>query len=101
MISTEIRDPMTKDEFQKNVLEEITRELGKGDVPLERVRELAAAALDLGAKYPAEIPNEEAMEIVRRYAEIAKDTSAEIKNEMKKDDEGKIDEIRRSMGLRS
>ena len=92
---------MTREEFQKNVLHEIKRELEKGDVPLERMRELAGAALDLGQKYPAEIPDAEALEIVHRFAEIASTTAAEIKNEMQEDDASKIDEIRRSMGLRS
>lgn len=92
---------MTKEEFQKNVLQEIKRELEKGGVPLERMRELAASALDLGQKYPKEIPDAEALEMVRRFSEIATTTAAEIKEEMKEADESKIDEIRRSMGLRS
>ncbi len=92
---------MTKEEFQKNVLSEIKRELEKGDVPLDRMRELAGAALDLGQKYPSEIPDEEALEIVRRFSEIAAATANEIKAEMKEGDDSKIDEIRRSMGLRS
>jgi len=91
---------MMKEEFQKNVLQEIKRELEKGEVPLDRMRELAAAALDLGAKYPAEIPTEEAVELVHQFSEIAKDTSAELKTEMHEDDQDKIDEIRRSI-LRS
>lgn len=92
---------MTKEEFQKNVLAEIKRELEKGNVPLERMRELAGAALDLGQKYPSEIPDDEALEIVHRYAEIASSTAAEIKEEMKEEDKSKAEEIRRSLGLRS
>ncbi len=92
---------MTKEEFQKDVLQEIKRELEKGNVPLDRMRELAAAALDLGQKYPKEIPDAEALEIVHRFSEIAASTAAELKEEMKEADETKIDEIRRSMGLRS
>lgn len=90
---------MTKDEFQKSVLEEIKRELERGDVPMERMRELAAGALDLGAKHPEEIPNEAAAELLRRFSEIARETSRELKDEMHEQDQGRIDEIRRSMGL--
>ncbi|HTM68024.1 MAG TPA: hypothetical protein VL426_01890 [Candidatus Binatia bacterium] len=92
---------MHKDEFQKSVLEEIKRELERGDVPLSKMRELAAAALDIGQKYPDEIPNEEAERLVEHFAEIARETAKEVNKESKREeDEGKIDEIRRSMGLR-
>lgn len=91
---------MTKDEFQKNVLAEIKRELEKGDVPMDRMRELAAAALDLGEKYPSEIPNEEALKIVGEFRDVTKDTTTEIKEAKHEEEQGKIDEIRRSMGLR-
>lgn len=91
---------MTRDEFQKNVLSEIKRELEKGDVPMERMRELAAAALELGEKYPSEIPNEEAMKIVSEFRDVASETAEELKEVRHEEDQGKIDEIRRSMGLR-
>ncbi|MEY4744093.1 MAG: hypothetical protein RL272_38 [Candidatus Parcubacteria bacterium] len=91
---------MTKEEFQKNVLHEIKRELEKGDVPLERMRELAGAALEIGQRYPADIPDEEALEIVHRFSEITGATAGELKKEMKDGDQSEIDEIRRTMGLR-
>ena len=91
---------MTKDEFQKNVLSEIKRELEKGDVPMDRMRELAAAALELGERYPSEIPTEEAMKLVGQYSDVTKETAADLKEARVEEDKGKIDEIRRSMGLR-
>lgn len=92
---------MHKEEFQKSVLEEIKRELERGDVPLAKMRELAAAALDVGQKYPDEIPNDEARRVIEHFADIARETAKEIKKEeSKEEDQGKIDEIRRSMGLR-
>lgn len=91
---------MTKAQFQQNVLEEIKRELERGDVPLERMRELAAAALDIGQKYPDEIPNEEASELVGKFGEIARHTASEIRKEtMKEEDRSHINEIRGKLGL--
>jgi len=92
---------MTKDQFQKNVLEEIKRELERGDGPLAKMRELAAAALEIGQKYPEEIPNEEAMELVSKFGEMARGTATEIKKEEKREeDQSRINEIRGGLGLK-
>ncbi len=61
---------MTKDRFQRRVLERIRESLLKGSVPLARARAFAAAALDLGQAHPDEIPAEALAGVLAEYPEF-------------------------------
>lgn len=62
---------MTKDRFQERALARIREELAKGALPLGRIRAFAAAAIDLGAAHPQEIPAEALTDVLASYPEFA------------------------------
>ncbi|MEY4744777.1 MAG: hypothetical protein RL272_722 [Candidatus Parcubacteria bacterium] len=62
---------MKKDRFQECALGRIREELAGGSMPLDRIRAFAAAAVDLGAAHPEEIPAEALAAALAAYPEFA------------------------------
>ncbi len=62
---------MTKQRFQERALGRIREELGRGTMPLARIRAFAAAAIDLGAAHPEEIPSDAIAAVLSAYPEFA------------------------------
>ncbi len=87
-------------DLQKTLLDEIAKELEKGNVPIERIRGLAKEAVRLTQQFPNEVPPESMMDLVKQYPEITLGIRDPIRNESEERDEDAAEEVRKSLGLR-
>jgi len=92
---------MENGKFQEELLEDIQKSLGKSDVPLARIKELANAALKLEDRYPEGIPDNEAQKLLQDFGDIAMNTRQAHRERSETVEKGKIEKIRRSLGLKN
>ena len=91
---------MENKKFQEGLIEDIQRVLGNDDVPLERVQQLAREALQLEDRYPDGIPEADRGAPLGEYGDIAKGSSIRDRQQQESAKDRKIDEIRKTLGLR-
>jgi hypothetical protein len=91
---------MNTSELQKALLDEISKELEKGDIPLERIRKLAKEAILLSSRFPNDIPPESMTDLIKLFPEITLSIREPLRNESDKRDKDAADEIRKTLGLR-
>ncbi len=91
---------MKTSEMQRILLSEISRELEKGNAPIERLRKLAREALTLSQRHPNEIPRESMIDLIKLFPEITLSVREPLREETEKKDQDAVDEIRKALGLR-
>jgi hypothetical protein len=81
-------------EFQARILADLKRELTAGHMELERLSEIASAAIELGNSHPKGIERKEILEFATRFPECRFEMTNELKEEESLADEVAATELR-------
>jgi hypothetical protein len=81
-------------EFQSRILADLKRELITGRIELERLSDIASAALELSNTHPKGIERQDILDFARRFPECRFEMTNELKREESLADEAAASELR-------